>query len=131
MRIVIPCRDSRVTLEQFLYHSTQGWTGVVEGVTKAGPNTFAFRLLSDGDELLERNAGIAARYDYAHLGSDRVALGFQFESYHTQWNRSTGENPEAIYRTRQNYEPTITITLAKPLTLTAGLSFERAQMQFP
>ena len=121
-----------VNVPKFLYHSTQGWTGVVEGITKAGPNSFTFQVVSDGDELLERNAGIVARYDNHKLGTDRVGLGFEFASYHQQWNRSSAEeDPESIYRSRQNFEPTVTIVLAKPLTFTAGLSFERLQMQFP
>src|SRR5438067_1191364 len=68
-----------INVPKFLYHSTQGWTGVVEGVTTAGPNSFTFRLLSDNDELVERNTGILARYENKRLGSDRVHLGFQFE----------------------------------------------------
>jgi len=122
-----------VNVPKFLYHSTQGWTGVVEGVTGYGPSKVTFRLLTDNDELVERNTGIMARYDHRRLGSDRVRLGFQFESYHQQWSRSTraAEGPEALYRNRHNFEPTITIVLAKPLTLTAGVSFERFQTQFP
>jgi len=124
--------DFDVNVPKFLYHSTQGWSGVVEGVTKAGPNTITFRVLSDADELLERAAGIAFRYENSRLGTDRVGLGFQFESYHHQWNRSTSvEEPDSIYRTRQNFEPMITIVLARPLTFSAGFSFERLQMQFP
>jgi hypothetical protein len=67
-----------------------------------------------------------------------VGLRFQFESYHDQWNRSTldalaaqpGQTSDA-YRTRQNFEPTATISLAKPLTLEIGMGFERLQDQFP
>src|SRR5437016_2507516 len=122
-----------VNVPKFLYHSTQGWTGVVEGVTGYGSSAVTFRLLSDNDELIERNTGILARYDNKKLGSDRVRLGFQFESYHQRWNRNTKtlEGPEALYRNRQNFEPTLTIVIAKPLTFTAGVSFERFQTQFP
>ena len=122
-----------VNVPKFLYHSTQGWTGVVEGVTGYGSSGVTFRLLSDNDELVERNTGLLARYDNKRLGSDRVRLGFQFESYHQQWNRNTraSEGPEPLYRNRQNFEPTVTIVIAKPLTLTAGVSFERFQTQFP
>jgi hypothetical protein len=122
-----------VNVPKFLYHSTQGWSGAVEGVTGFGPGAVTFRLLSDDDELVERNTGFLARYDHKKVGSDRVRLSFQFESYHQQWNRSTRreEGPEGLYRTRQNFEPSITIVIAKPLTFTAGLSFERIQHQFP
>jgi hypothetical protein len=122
-----------VNVPKFLYHSTQGWTGVVEGVAGYNSSAVTFRLLSDNDELVERNTGILARYDNKRLGSDRVRLGFQFESYHQRWNRNTRalEGPEELYRNRQNFEPTLTIVIAKPLTFTAGVSFERFQTQFP
>jgi Omp85 superfamily domain len=134
-----------VNVPKFLYSTSQGWTGIVEGVAASGPNTVTFRLLSDNDELVERETGLVARYENKRIGSDRLRLGFQFESYHEGWNRSTqsaedlrlGGAPEspadslAAYRTRQNFEPMFTIVLAKPLTLSIGASFERFQDQFP
>src|SRR5262249_39024532 len=57
---------------------------------------------------------------------------FDFETYHEQWNSgmlealaaNTGITGEA-YRTRQNFQPVVTVALAKPLTLEVGASFER------
>jgi hypothetical protein len=122
-----------VNVPKFSYHSTQGWTGVVEGITGYGPGAVTFRLLSDNDELVERNTGILARYEHKKVAGDRVRLAFQFESYHPKWSRNTqeAEDPEELYRNRQNFEPSITLVIAKPLTLTAGVSFERFQTQFP
>jgi hypothetical protein len=126
------------TVTKFLYDSKQGWSGAGSVGFTVQQNTFGFGLASDGDTLNERFAGISARYENKHLGSDRVGLRFQFESYHDQWNRSTldalaaypGQTSDA-YRTRQNFEPTATISLAKPLTLEIGVAFERLQSQYP
>jgi hypothetical protein len=137
--------ELNVTVPKFLYRSGQGWTGVVEGVATSGPNSITFRLLSDDDELVERETGILARYENKRVGSDRVGLGFQFEGYHEGWSRSSllaedqrlnGAAPApgdvlGAYRTRQNFQPLVTIQLAKPLTLDLGVSFERFQDQFP
>jgi len=122
-----------VNVPKFFYHSTQGFSGVIEGVTGYGTSSVVFRALSDNDELVERNTGILARYEKKRLGNDRLGLAFQFESYHPKWNRVTqaADDPSVFYRNRQNFEPSITIILAKPLTLTAGVSFERFQAQFP
>ena len=57
-----------------------------------------------------------ARYENKHLGTDRVGLRFQFESYHQQWNQQhagrTGaapdRQPSTPIATRQNFEPTAT-----------------------
>jgi hypothetical protein len=128
-----------VSVPKFLYHAKQGWSAAVEGTTTVGPNSFTFGLVSDGDELPERYAGVLARYENNKLGSDRVHLRFQFESYHEQWNRNTlealgapeGEVVPGVYRTRQNFEPVAAIVLTRAVTLSVGTSFERFQTQFP
>lgn len=118
-------------LTKFLYYSKQGWSGGgMVGVT-ARQNAFLVGLISDGDTLNERFAGITARYENKHLGTDRVGFKFDFESYHQQWNQSTldalAQNPGITsdpYRTRHTLAPMLTIELAKPLTLEVGAAFE-------
>jgi outer membrane protein assembly factor BamA len=126
------------TVTKFLYDSKQGWSGAGSVGFTVQQNSFGFGLASDGDTLNERFAGISARYENKHLGSDRVGLKFEFESYHEQWNQGTlnalalqPNQTSDAYRTRQNFQPTATISLAKPLTLEIGVGFERFQNQFP
>ena len=122
-----------VSVPKFLYNAQQGWSGAVEGSETVKQHRFTFGLVSDGDELAERFAGIHARYENSSLGTSRVRFAFQFESYHQQWNSATIEARDAseIYRARQNFEPEITFALAKPLTVSFGGSFERLQSQYP
>ena len=80
-----------VSVPKFLYDAKQGWSGAVEGTTTIGRNGFTFGLVSDGDELSERYAGLAARYENTRLGTERVHLRFAFEDYHEQWNAATVE----------------------------------------
>jgi hypothetical protein len=140
--VKLPPTKFDVSVPKFVYNSRQGWSGAVEGTISDKRNGLTFGLVSDGDDLVERYTGLVARYENTHLGTDRVRLRFQFESYHDQWNNSTlGLIPSAtaamfadtsgVYRTRQNFEPVATIVLAKPLTLSFGASFERFQEQFP
>jgi hypothetical protein len=136
---VMPARtviDATVT--KFLYDSQQGWSGAGAVGFTTHQNTFLFGLASDGDTLNERFAGVSARYENKHLGTDRVGLRFQFESYHEQWNQSTlnalaaqPNQTSDAYRTRQNFQPTATISLAKPLTLEVGVGIENFQNQYP
>ena len=136
---VMPARtviDATVT--KFLYDSQQGWSGAGAVGFTTHQNTFLFGLASDGDTLNERFAGISARYENKHLGTDRLGLRFQFESYHEQWNQSTlnalaaqPNQTSDAYRTRQNFQPTAIISLAKPLTLEVGVAFENFQNQYP
>jgi Omp85 superfamily domain len=136
---VIPSRTAiDATVTKFLYDSKQGWSGAGAVGFTTHQNTFLFGMASDGDTLNERFAGISARYENKHLGSDRVGLRFQFEDYHEQWNQSTlnalaaqPNQTSDAYRTRQNFEPTATISLAKPLTLEIGVAFQRFGNQYP
>ncbi|HXB71143.1 MAG TPA: BamA/TamA family outer membrane protein [Candidatus Acidoferrales bacterium] len=142
VRVEFEVRPSRgnmdATVTKFLYSSKEGWSGAGAVGFTIHQNSLLFGLASDGDSLMERNAGISARYETKSLGTDRVNLKFQFESYHELWNRNTLDAIEAhpgltsdAYRSRQNFQPTATITLAKPLTLEVGASFERLENQYP
>lgn len=139
-----PNKRFDATVSKFIYDGREGWSGAVEGSANVKQNTFALGVVSDNDELAERYAGLTARYEDNRLGSDKVHFQFEFDSYHEQWNSNTldqvqpgamesgipDESSEA-YRTRQNFEPTITFIVAEPLTLTVGASFERLGDQFP
>jgi len=125
-----------LSVPKFLYASKSGWSGAIEGTATIKHNGFTLGLVSDGDDLAERYAGMVARYENNHLGTDRARFRFQFESYHQQWNRNTVDRApyaetSGAYRTRQNFEPEVTLTLARPLTLSVGASFERFQEPLP
>jgi hypothetical protein len=131
--------DIGASVTKFVYNSRQGWSGDGGVDVTVRQNSFRFGLVSDGDSLDERYAGISARYENRHLGTDRVGLKFQFDSLHDQWNGSTldalasGGSKETsdAYRTRRNFQPAVTVALAKPLTLEVGASFERFGEQYP
>ena len=120
-----------LSVPKVVYHSTEGFSGAVEGTAILGTNRITAGLVSDGDELAERYSGVLARYENRKVGSDRLRLRFDFASYHEQWNRSTidaiGKDAAVpgIYRSRQDFEPVATLVLAKPLTLSFGAGFER------
>jgi hypothetical protein len=133
-----PKFNTDLTVSKFVYNSRDGWSGAGAAGFTVLQNSVMFGLASDGDTLNERFAGINARYENKHLGSDKLGLRFEFETYHEQWNQNTldaaAANPGevgAAYRARQNYQPTLTVALAKPLTLEIGVGFQRFQNQYP
>ncbi len=136
---VTPARGGvDLDVTQFAYNSRFGWSGAGEAGFNLQQNYFLFGLVSNGDSLDERSAGFNTSYENRRLGSDRLAFRFQFESYHDQWNASTlealktdGRWTSDAYRSRQNFQPALTITLAKPLSLEVGASFERFDSQIP
>jgi hypothetical protein len=126
-----------LSLPKGIYHSRQGWSGVLDAKFGVGDSRFNLGVASDGDSLIERFVGVRAGYENTHVGTDKVRLGFQFASYHEQWNLETlahlaaAPDVPGIYRTRQDFAPSLTLALAEPLTITVGTSFQRFQKQFP
>jgi hypothetical protein len=126
-----------LAVPSFVYHSKEGWSGALDANNAIGDNEFGFGIVSDGDREIERYAGIRARFRRNSLGTEHLRLHFDFESYHQQWNRATlqalegGADIPGIYRTRQNFQPALSVVFAQPVTLMVGASFQRFQMQFP
>lgn len=130
-------RDLDLSVPRGIYHSRHGWSGILDARFSVGNSQFSGGVANDGDQLIERYAGVRAGYQNRHVFSDRVRLGFQFASYHTQWDQDTltaletASEVPGIYRTRQDFAPSVTFVLAEPLTLSVGASFQRFQKQFP
>jgi len=120
-------------VSRFLYHSKQGWTGEGHITERIHGNAFSFGILSDGDRLAERYAGIQAGYERRKVGTERLRLRFVFSSFHQQWNRAVlaAAPPDEIYRTRQNYNPEATVVLLAPLELSFGVDFARYRLTLP
>ena len=121
-----------VSVPKFAYNSSQGWNGAGEATATVNHSSFTAGLVSDGDDLLERYTGVEARYENSYLGTDKVRFKFEFDSFHDLWNQqTTAGDSAAIYRTRENFEPVLTLAVARPLTLSFGMSFERMQDEGP
>jgi hypothetical protein len=96
-------------------------------------NAFSFGMISDGDRLSERYAGIQAGFERRHVGTDRLQLRFDFASYHEQWNEATLAEaaPGDIYRTRTQFSPTATVVILEPLVVSFGVDFARYRLSLP
>jgi outer membrane protein assembly factor BamA len=132
-----------ISIPRFAYNSKLGLSGSGEVGTRFGANKVTVGLLSDIDNYVAREAGITTKYTRSSVGSDRVNLSFEFDSFHEQYAPETMaalSNPKdalsvsslgaGAYRSRTNFEPSATFVLAQPLTLSVGLSFEQLQPQF-
>lgn len=132
-------RNLEVSVPKFLYHAKQGWSAAAEGTLAMGENRVTAGVVSDNDALAERYTGVMGRYENRKVGTRRVRFRFQAATYHEQWNRATrladtpamADRTSPIYRTRQSFEPTVTVVLAAPLTLSVGASFGRMETEFP
>jgi hypothetical protein len=126
-----------VDVPKVAYTTSQGLSAEGDLIVNVDANKFTFAMLSDGDSLVERATGIRARYDRLAVGSDRIRLGFEFDTYHEQYNRATEDaatqtnDLSALYRNRRNFEPSATVAIAAPLTWAVGLSFQQFEQQYP
>lgn len=125
-----------VSVPKFLYDSHQGWSAQVEADTTIARNHVIHAgFVSDGDELAERFTGFQGGYENLDSGSSRVHTAFLVQQFHEQWDRSTlaadGPAESDLYRDRRNLQPEVTLLVSKPLTVSAGLSFEQMDMENP
>ena len=144
VRVVLDVDDRKgnfdFSIPRAVYSSRLGLSGAGEATLTAGANALTFGVLSDGESLVERSTGFRAKYERLVLGeSQRVRLGFEFDAFHEQYDRSTlsalasetGSSLGAVaYRSRRNFEPSATFVLAGPLTLTVGASFQQLDSAF-
>jgi hypothetical protein len=121
----------------FTYNSAQGWSGKGEVRTTIAGNRLALALVTDGNSGVDRFSGVEAKIS-RHLGSSRYSVGFEFDSYKEDWNRATQEALAAdpafaggLYNSRLNFQPSLTIILADPLTFSAGVSMQSLRGQVP
>jgi hypothetical protein len=123
-----------ISVPKFLYQTQQGWTGELDASARVRRNTFTLGAVSNGDDLTERYTGMAARYENASLGSDRIRFAIVFEEYRDQWNEMTraADTPVAgfdLYRTRRNIAPEVTFVVSRTLTVSGGLSLEHMESE--
>jgi hypothetical protein len=120
-----------------VYQSKEGLSGALDIPLSFHHNVIAFGGVNSADELLERNAGYRFRYEHRKVGTDAVQLRIDFDTYHQKWNPATEaaltESPEVpgIYRARQNLAPKVSVIPLRDLKMSAGLSFQRLQIQYP
>ncbi|HUA85676.1 MAG TPA: BamA/TamA family outer membrane protein [Bryobacteraceae bacterium] len=116
-----------LNVAKFLYDSKEGWNGDGSATVKYHDNAFTFGLVSDNDTQVERYAGIRAKFERRNVGTGRLKVGFEFDSYHAQFNGATLDQApsDEIYRTRQVFTPEATLEILPPLDWSFGVSFDR------
>jgi len=130
-----------LSIPSFAWNSNEGWAGIGEARATLGSNVFTFDVISDRDSLVEQYAGIQAKFERTVPHTDRVFMAFEFDQYHENYaaathlamaaSDSSSSLGAGLYRSRMNIEPSATFVLAKPLTLTVGVSFEELQPELP
>jgi hypothetical protein len=126
-----------INKSKFVYHSKEGWNGVLNATIETHHNAFTFGFINTADELLERDAGLRLAYEHRKLGTDRLRLILDFHSLHEKFNPATeyalALNPQVpgIYRTRQDFAPALAVLPVPDLQISFGTSFQQFETQYP
>jgi hypothetical protein len=124
-----------VSLPKFLYHSQQGFSGEVDASTRYKENTLLFGIVSNGDDLTERYSGLAAHFQSATFGPDKMRAEVTFEDYHELWSGATVAALEpggpTLYRARWNVAPQLEFEVLPAVEVAFGTSFQHTESEIP
>lgn len=120
-----------------LYTTKDGFTGEFVPRIRTHNNYVSFGLVSNANNLLERNTGVVLRYEHHKVGTEKVQVGFEYDYFHPSFQPETttaltlDPSVPGIYRTRELFEPSVSVLPIPELKFTFGASFQTLQMQYP
>jgi hypothetical protein len=120
-----------------LYTTEDGFSVSLVPSFETHHNYFAFGVVSDANDLLERNRGLVLRYEHRKLGTEMLQVGFEYDYFHPSFEEETQLALAAapwvpgIYRTREVFSPSVSVLPLPQVKVTFGASFETLEMQYP
>ena len=140
VRVVFQMENTRsisanANVNRLHYHSQLGLSTAVQTSVDVAHIRAGVGFQTDAETTLSREIGwsfVASR----SLG-ERIHVHFDYTALRQKWNAATlaalSSNPEipGIYRERDVVRPNIEVTLAEGFSLSAGVDFDRLELQFP
>jgi hypothetical protein len=126
-----------VAVSPLLYSTNDAFSVNIVPAFETHHNYFQFGLVSDADELLERNMGVVLRYEHRKVGTEMVQVGFEYDYFHPSFQPETeaalAYSPwvPGIYRTRENFSPSVSVLPIRDIKITFGAGFQTLAMQYP
>jgi hypothetical protein len=130
-------RRFEVQLPPLLFYAHEGFSGALVPGFDTHHNHFSVGLVSNADDLLERNTGVLLRYEHRRVGTDAVQVGVEYDRYHPSFDPATADalanapDVPGIYRTREVFAPSVSVIPIPEVKLTAGASFQTLTFQYP
>ncbi len=100
-------------------------------------NYFSFGLVTNANDLLERNSGVVLRYEHRKVGTSIVQVGVEYDYFWPEFQPETeaalalAPGVPGTYDTREVFTPSISLLPVPDLKVTFGASFQTLGMQFP
>ncbi len=141
----IPFAPSR---SKFVYHSDQGWSGVLDipiggpgrkgapSIPMVGPSNSRFTLgvvLGNDDDQIGEYTGFRFRVENHDVGTERLGVSIELSRFHQTWRTETlaaaASDPSIpeLYRARLSVEPLATLALTRHLRLAGGVSISKLE----
>ena len=130
----IPFAPSRSKL---VYHSTLGWSGVLDIPMGGRDNRLTLGLVGDNDDdLIEEYSGYRVRLESRKVATERLGLTLEFAELRQSWRDATlsaaALNPQiaAVYRERRTIEPMVTVAFSPHVRVSYGASVTELESLF-
>ncbi len=116
---------------KLVYHSEQGWSGVLDIPMSSSRSRHRFTLgavFNDIDDLIEEYSGFRLAFESRMIGTERFGARFEFSRYNQTWEDATlsafavNTGLPELYRNRLTVEPTATFAFNPNVRVTGGLS---------
>ena len=133
-----PWIDFAASRSKLVYHSTLGWSGVLDIPMGGRDNRLTLGLVGDNDDdLLEEYSGYRVRLESRKVATERLALSIEFAELRQSWRDATlsaaALNPQiaAVYRERRTIEPMVTVAFSPHVRVSYGGQRHRAGIAVP
>jgi hypothetical protein len=124
------------TRSKLVYHSEQGWSGVLDIPMSTSRSRHRFTAgvaFNDIDELIEEYSGFRLAFESRAIGTEKLGARLEFSRYNQTWEDATlvalGSNPgiPGLYRNRLTFEPTATFAFNPRVRINGGISISELE----
>ena len=124
------------TRSKLVYHSQQGWSGVLDIPMSSSRSRHRFTAgvaFNDIDELIEEYSGFRLAFESRMIGTEKLGARLEFSRYNQTWEDATltalASSPgiPELYRNRLTFEPTATFAFNPRVRINGGLSISELE----
>ena len=124
------------TRSKLVYHSQQGWSGVLDIPMSSSRSRHRFTAgvaFNDIDELIEEYSGFRLAFESRVIGTEKLGARLEFSRYNQTWEDATltalASNPgiPELYRNRLTFEPTATFAFNPRVRINGGISISELE----
>jgi hypothetical protein len=120
-----------------VYHSQEAFSATLGFGVETHHNYASVNWTTTADELMERNEGWRLRYEHRRVGTSLVQVGVGYDLFHPTFLAPTraalalSPDVPGIYRTRQDFAPSVSVLPLNGVKFTVGLSLQNLDFDVP